>query len=206
MQTNPYNLFVIGVGGQGVIRVIQILSWAAMRQGYKVRTAETHGMAQRGGSVTSYLRFGTQVEGPLISRGYCDTILAFEASEAVRYFNYAGPDTTFLINDLILVPPMINQMELDYPSKEEIHSFLKTVSKKIFFIKADELASNIGNPRVMNVIMLGVLLGSGILPLKREKVEEAVIEFVPEKAFEINKKAFQKGYEYGIKISEGLYE
>jgi indolepyruvate ferredoxin oxidoreductase beta subunit len=177
-----------------------------MREGYKVRTAETHGMAQRGGSVTSYFRFGTDVEGPLIPRGKTDTILAFEASEAVRYFNYAGPETNFLINDLILVPPMINQMEMDYPSKEQIHAFLRTVSKKVFFIKADEIASQIGNPRVTNVIMLGALLGSGNIPLKRGKVEEAVINFVPEKSFEINRKAFQLGYDYGIQIKEEVNE
>ncbi len=177
-----------------------------MRQGYKVRTAETHGMAQRGGSVTSYLRFGVDVEGPLIPRGHTNIVLAFEASEAVRYFNYAGPETTFLINDLIMIPPMINQMEMDYPSKEQIHDFLKKVSDKIYFIKADELASNLGNPRVMNVLMLGFLFGSGNIPLEREKIEETIIDFVPENAYDINRKAFQLGYNNGIKIKEGIYE
>jgi len=178
----------------------------ALRQGYKVRTAETHGMAQRGGSVSSYFRFGTDVEGPLIPRGKANAILAFEASEAVRYFNYAGPETTFLINDLIIVPPMINQMDMDYPSIEHIHTFLKTVSNNVIFIKADEMASQIGNPRVTNVIMLGALLGSGNIPLQRGKIEEAITEFVPEKAFEINRKAFQLGYEHGIKIKEDVHE
>ena len=206
MQTKPYNLFVIGVGGQGVIRAVQILSWAAMRQGFRVRTAETHGMAQRGGSVTSYFRFGTEVEGPLIPRGHTDTILAFEASEAVRYFNFAGPETTFLVNDLILIPPMINQIEMDYPSIEEIHAFLKNVSNEIHFINADKIASECGDPRVVNVIMLGTLLGLGKLPLEREKIEEAIAEFVPKKAYEINKKAFQMGFEYGIKKGEEKFE
>jgi indolepyruvate ferredoxin oxidoreductase beta subunit len=163
-------------------------------------------MAQRGGSVSSYLRFGLDVEGPLIPRGQTNTILAFEASEAVRYFNYAGPKTTFLINDLILIPPMINQMDMDYPSKEQIHTFLKTVSNKVYFIKADELASNIGNPRVMNVLMLGVLLGSGNIALEREEIEKAVSDFVPEKLYEINKKALQLGYDNGIQIKEGYDE
>ena len=124
MEIKSYNLLNVGVGGQGVIRAVQILSWAAMRQGYKVRTAETHGMAQRGGSVSSYLRFGNDVEGPLIPRGKTNTVLAFEASEAVRNFNYAGPDTIFLINDDIIIPPMIHQMGMEYPSRDQIHKFL----------------------------------------------------------------------------------
>jgi indolepyruvate ferredoxin oxidoreductase beta subunit len=206
MQIKTFSLLNIGIGGQGVLKTVQILSWAAMRQGYKVRTAETHGMAQRGGSVTSYLRFGIDVEGPLIPRGQTNTILAFEASEAVRYFNYASSETTFLINDLIIIPPMINQLDMNYPTKEQIYNFLKEVSNKIYFIKADELVSDLGNPRVMNVLMIGVLLGSGNIPLEREIIEGVIADFVPKKAYNINKKAFQIGFDNGIKIKEGTYE
>ncbi|MHA1192814.1 MAG: 2-oxoacid:acceptor oxidoreductase family protein [Promethearchaeota archaeon] len=142
MEIKKYNLLNVGVGGQGVIRAVQILSHAALLDGYKVRTAETHGMAQRGGSVASYFRFGSEVEGPLIPRGLTDVIMAFEASEAVRSFNYAGPSTFFFINEDLIIPPMIHQLGMEYPTIEEIQSFLKNVSLNIHFINAILIMKN----------------------------------------------------------------
>jgi indolepyruvate ferredoxin oxidoreductase beta subunit len=198
MEIKSFNLINVGVGGQGVIRATQILSYTALLDNYKIRTAETHGMAQRGGSVASYLRFGTEVEGPLIPRGNADTILAFEASEAVRIFNYAGPETVFLINETIIVPPMIHQMGMDYPNLTEIRDFLKNVSKNIFFIDGVKIATDLGNPRTMNVVMLGALIGLEVLPLKKETLEKAILSYLPTKLHDINKKAFKFGIENGI--------
>jgi len=197
MEIKNFNLLNVGVGGQGVIRAIQILSHAALLEGYKVRTAETHGMAQRGGSVASYFRFGSEVEGPLIPRGLSDVIMAFEASEAVRNFNYAGPNTFFFINKELIIPPMIHQLGMEYPTIEEIQTFLKTVSLNIFFINANELASQAGNLRTMNVVMLGVLSGSGQIPFNKETLLRAIMKFVPKKAQEVNKVAFNLGIEKG---------
>ncbi|NVM16657.1 MAG: indolepyruvate oxidoreductase subunit beta [Candidatus Lokiarchaeota archaeon] len=200
MEIKTYNLLNVGVGGQGVIRATQILSYAAILEDYKVRTAETHGMAQRGGSVASYLRFGTEVEGPLIPRGKTNTILAFEASEAVRIFNYAGPETVFLINENIIIPPMIHQMGMDYPNIAEIRDFLKSVSPNIFFIDGVKIATDLGNPRTMNVVMLGALIGFKVLPLKKEMLENAILSYLPTKFHDINRKAFNFGIENGLKI------
>ena len=206
MVIKSYNLLNVGVGGQGVIRAAQILSYAALLDDYKVRTAETHGMAQRGGSVASYLRFGTEVEGPLIPRGKTNTILAFEASEAVRMFNYAGPETIFLINETIIVPPMIHQMGMAYPNLTEIRNFLKNVSKNIFFIDGVKIATDLGNPRTMNVVMLGALIGLNVLPLKKETLEKAILSYLPAKLHDINRKAFKFGIENGIKIRRDFNE
>jgi len=206
MEIERYNLLNVGVGGQGVIRAAQILSYAALLEDYKVRTAETHGMAQRGGSVASYLRFGTDVEGPLIPRGKTDTILAFEASEAVRIFNYAGPKTVFLINKNIIIPPMIHQMGMDYPDIKQISEFLKNVSQNIYFVNADEIAMNLGNPRTMNVVMLGVLLGSKAIPLKRESLLQAILSYLPIKVHDVNKKAFEIGIEKGKNLRRDFNE
>ncbi len=197
MEIKKFNLLNVGVGGQGVIRAVQILSYAALLNGYKVRTAETHGMAQRGGSVASYFRFGSEVEGPLIPRGLTDVIMAFEASEAVRNFNYAGPNTFFFINEELIVPPMIHQLGMDYPTIEEIQTFLKTVSQNIYFVNANELANQAGNLRTMNVVMLGVLSGSGQIPLNKNTLLSAMMEFVPKKAQEDNLVAFNLGIEKG---------
>ena len=203
MEVKSYNLLNVGVGGQGVILATQILSYAALLEDYKVRTAETHGMAQRGGSVATYLRFGTEVEGPLIPRGKTNTILAFEASEAVRIFNYAGPETVFLINENIIIPPMIHQMGMDYPKLTEIRDFLKEVSEHIYFIEGVKIATSLGNVRTMNVVMLGALIGLDIIPLKKETLEKAILSYLPSKLHDINKKAFEIGFEKGIELSGG---
>ena len=206
MEIKSYNLLNVGVGGQGVIRAAQILSYAALLEDYKVRTAETHGMAQRGGSVASYLRFGTEVEGPLVPRGKTDTILAFEASEAARIFNYAGPQTVFLINKNIIIPPVIHQMGMDYPDIKQISEFLKSVSQNIYIINANEMAMNAGNPRTMNVVMLGVLSGSQTIPLKRESLVQAILSYLPTKVHDVNKKAFEMGIEKGKNIKREFNE
>lgn len=102
-----FSLLCVGVGGQGVVRASQILAWAALLDGYDVRGAETHGMAQRGGSVASYLRFGTDVHGALIPRGAVDALLALEASEALRFADYAGGSTVALVSTNQQVPPVV---------------------------------------------------------------------------------------------------
>lgn len=206
MEIKSYNLLNVGVGGQGVIRAAQILSYAALLENYKVRTAETHGMAQRGGSVASFLRFGTEVEGPLVPRGKTDVILAFEASEAARIFNYAGPQTVFLINKNIIIPPVIHQMNMNYPDIKQISEFLKSISQNIYFINADEIAMSLGNPRTMNVVMLGILSGSQTIPLKRQSLVQAILSYLPTKVHDVNKKAFEMGIEKGKNIRRDFNE
>jgi indolepyruvate ferredoxin oxidoreductase beta subunit len=206
MKIKSFNLLNVGVGGQGVIRAIQILSHAALLEGHKVRTAETHGMAQRGGSVASYLRFGSSVEGPLIPRGMVDLVMSFEASEAVRNFNYAGPETYFFINNHLIIPPSIQQLGMEYPNIEQIHAFLSDVSPNIFFIDANNIAIEAGNLRTMNVVMLGVISGSGKLPIKVDNLQEAIRLFVPKKAIEVNKVAFKLGLEKGRSLRREIYE
>ena len=197
MELKSFNLLIVGVGGQGVIRAIQILAWAALSDRFRVRTAETHGMAQRGGSVSSFLRFGSDVEGPLIPRGHCQIILALEASEAVRNFNYAGPNTIFIINNRIIVPPSIHLMNMEYPDDTKIHEFLHQITPYVYFINGHEEALKVGDLRTLNVYMLGVLSGSKKLPLKQETLLSSILRFVPKKAQNINKIAFKNGFNKG---------
>jgi indolepyruvate ferredoxin oxidoreductase beta subunit len=195
-----FNLLNIGVGGQGVIRTIEILAWAALLDDYEVRTAETHGMAQRGGSVAAHLRFGKGIMSPLIPRGKVDIILAFEMSEALRICNYAGPNTYFFINDKIEFPPMVHQVNKNYQSKEKIRQFLEERYQNVFFIKAHELALKAGNYRTSNIVMLGVLSGSGTLPISQESLEFSILKFIPINTQEVNNIAFQLGIEKGVSI------
>ena len=102
-----YNLLTVGVGGQGVISASNIIAWAALKDNYKVRTAETNGMAQRGGSVSSYLRFGEKVEGPLIPKGSVSGILSFELIEALRNVSFANPETRFIVSTNKQISPTV---------------------------------------------------------------------------------------------------
>ncbi|MFX1427538.1 MAG: indolepyruvate oxidoreductase subunit beta [Promethearchaeota archaeon] len=204
MEIKSFNLLIVGMGGQGVIRAVQILAWAALLDNYKVRTAETHGMAQRGGSVSSFLRFGTDVEGPLIPSGSSQIIIALEASEAVRNFRYADSNTIFLINDKIIVPPSVQLMNMDYPDLNSIQKFLNQISLNVFVINGHEEALKAGDIRTLNVYMLGVLTGSNKLPIKKETLENSIRRFIPQKAQEFNKIAFKNGIEKGILIKEKI--
>ncbi len=229
-------------------------------------------MAQRGGSVASYLRFGSKVYGPLIPRGNVDVLLAFEASEALRNLDYGGPDTYFFVSDNAQIPPVVltsRTVEVDYdrcvgcgnclafcypyfvskrsdktytyqptgpipiknghrdllavctgcgdcitkhvcpnyalrlkmdyyyPTIKEIERDLKKVTPHVFIINALEMARELGNSRTANVIMLGVLAGTGTLPITRENLEKSILQFVPSKARDVNKQAFQLGIDKG---------
>lgn len=203
MEIRNFNLLIVGVGGQGVISAIQILTKAALLDNYNVRTAETHGMAQRGGSVATFLRFGNKIEGPLIARGNCQVILALEASEAVRYFNYAGSETFFFINNKIIIPPTVHSMDMEYPNIEMIQKFLHQVSTHIFFVNGHEEALKVGNLRTLNILMLGALLGSEKLPITQEAIERSMMLVIPKKYQKINEIALKKGIEKGkLIISE----
>ena len=107
MEKDNYNLLCVGIGGTGVIRASMILGWAALNEGFKVRTAETHGMSQRGGSVSSYLRFGKVLEGPLMIEGDVDVLLAFEISEALRNLAFVNKDTHIIVSNNVVIPPSV---------------------------------------------------------------------------------------------------
>lgn len=207
MRPRNFNLLAVGIGGQGVIRTLQILISAADFDEQIVRTGETHGMAQRGGSVEGYLRFGSDVHNSLIPRGYSHVLIAFEPIEAIRRIEYCGPDTVIIVDERTIPPPSIYQKKMNiYPEMDEIKKNLGIVSKNVFFIKAHEMALNLGNARVVNVIMLGILsgMGSKVLPIKRESLMKAILQHVPLKTYDLNKKAFQIGIEKGISIRGDL--
>ncbi|MEJ2296265.1 MAG: 2-oxoacid:acceptor oxidoreductase family protein, partial [Candidatus Lokiarchaeota archaeon] len=113
---------------------------------------------------------------------------------------YAGPQTNFIINDKLIIPPMIHQQGLEYPSISEIRKFLSDVSKNIYFIPADDLASKAGNQRTMNVVMLGVLVGMHQIPIANDTIFNSIMKFIPKKTIKVNKIAFDLGIERGNEI------
>lgn len=185
------NILIVGVGGQGTLLTSKVLGKYAELTGYDCKLSEVHGMAQRGGSVVTHVRFGNKVFSPIIWEGGADIILAFEKLEAYRYQNYLKSDGILIVNDMEICPmPVICGKEI-YPLY--IKDELENKFCKAFFINALEKAKQSGSVRAVNIVMVGAL--TKLLNFDYNKMERAVGICVPFKSLEINKKAFLLGYE-----------
>jgi len=185
------NILFIGVGGQGTILASKILSEGLLRNGYDVKMSEVHGMAQRGGSVTTQVRFGDKVYSPLTEKGKADAIVAFEKSEALRALPYLKEGGHLIVNDYEIHPvPVLIGLE-KYP--EGVNEALRSTAENTVIIKAAEIAKDLGNMKAQNVVLLGALLKA--LDIKDVNWEEVVASLVPAKAVELNKKALVAGME-----------
>lgn len=185
-----FNVLIVGIGGQGIILASNVLGEACIVEGVPVRCSETHGMAQRGGTVESHVRINS-VYSPLIPPGYADLILAFELLEALRYCHYLKKDGKILVNDHLIVPTSVYVQKLAVPIREEIIERLERVTVRI--IDARKLALEAGSPLTLNMVMVGA--ASPFLPLHRASLEEGVRRWVPPKTIEMNMKAFERGKE-----------
>lgn len=183
------SILFIGVGGQGTILASKILSEGLLRYGYDVKMSEVHGMAQRGGSVTTQVRFGETVHSPLVEIGKADAIVAFEKSEALRALNYLKKDGYLIVNDYEIHPVPVLIGAEKYP--EGVEEALKAQVENTVMVKAAEIAQNIGNIKAQNVVLLGALIKA----LNIEDVEwnEVMKTLVPPKAIELNEKALEAG-------------
>ena len=183
------NILVVGVGGQGTLLTSRIFGNLTMNNGLDVKLSEVHGMAQRGGSVVTHIRYGDKVNAPIVEVGKADVILAFEKLEALRYVHYLKEDGVIISNNQEIEPmPVIIGMA-DYP--EDIVETLES-NNKFQLIDALDMAREIGNIRVVNTILLGVLAKQ--LDFTKEQWEEAIKNTVPQKTIDINVKAFNVGY------------
>jgi indolepyruvate ferredoxin oxidoreductase beta subunit len=182
-----YNVLIVGIGGQGVILASNVLGEACIAEGVTVRCSETHGMAQRGGSVESHVRIRGRFS-PLIPPGTADLILAFELLEALRYRHYLKEGGTILANDHLIVPTSVYVQKLTPPTREEVIERLKGSS---FIIDARKLALEAGSPLTLNIVMVGA--ASPFLPLHTASLEAGVRTWVPPKTVEMNLKAFERG-------------
>ena len=187
------NIIIAGVGGQGVVLMSEILGNAAVRNGLRVRGSEVLGMAQRGGSVFSNIRFGEEVYAPLTTDGRCDILVALEPSEALRNIGYLNNHSVVIMNIRKVVPATVNMGKSTYPEIEQIRTQLESVAKKVISLDAVELAEKAGNRQATNVVMLGAVFGCGSLPIDFEIIKEAILERVPAKAAEANMRAFDLG-------------
>ena len=178
-----------GVGGQGIILASSILAKCAFNKGLMVKQSELHGMAQRGGSVISHVRFGKEVHSPLIPRGKADFIVALEELEGLRYNFYLKPGGVMILNKRKVVPPTADPLKSPYP--EDVLKRLEDAGFRVMEIDAIEIANGLGNPKVENVIIVGAL--SSYLEFPLDTWESAVRDAVPRKTVELNMEAFRKG-------------
>lgn len=185
------NIVLVGVGGQGSVLAGQIIARVAMLAGLSVATSEVHGMAQRGGSVLSTVRYGKEVLSPAVSEGAADVLLAFEKLEALRYLNYLKADGLVLVNDQRIVPSVESLKLAPYPNDRTIEETLRRRARDVLIVPALEIAQKLGNPALTNTVMLGAL--SQVLDLSQDAWRRAVTELVPPKTVELNLLAFDEG-------------
>ncbi len=183
------SVLMAGVGGQGILRASDILCLVMMESGMDVKKSEVHGMAQRGGCVTSHVRYGRKVYSPIERKGNVDILLAFEKLESLRYLDYLKPDSSIIINELELYPPAVNLGDMTYP--EEAIDLVQETFKNIKVVKAHEIARKAGNLRTENTALLGVL--SNWLDLEVAMWEKILWEVFPKKVVDANMKAFHLG-------------
>lgn len=182
------NILLVGVGGQGTILASKILSEGLIQAGYDVKMSEIHGMSQRGGNVSTQIRFGDKVYSPIVGKGEANIIVAFEKMEALRWFEYLKEDGIMVINDFEIPSVPIQQGTAKYP--EGILEDLAAKAKVLVF-KAGEIAEKVGNARTMNIVLLGALTKA--LDLQGIDWESVIRENVKKGLEDINIKAFRAG-------------
>ena len=186
------NIMIVGVGGQGTLLTSRILGGLAITAGYDVKLSEVHGMAQRGGSVVTFVRYGEFVAEPIVEAGQADVIIAFERLEALRYAHFLKKDGALIVNDWRIDPMPVVIGAAQYP-QDIIENLQKDY--QVYSVNATEESKNLGNPRVFNLIVLGV--AAQHMDFSKEQWYEVIERTVPPKTVQINKQAFDVGYQLG---------
>lgn len=189
MKQKICNVVIVGVGGQGILLISDILAKVALKEGYDVKKSEVHGMAQRGGSVISEVRFGEKIYSPLVKRGEADFLLALEKLEALRFLNYLKKGKVLIVNNLKIAPLGVNIGKEKYPSG--IFSNLRKRTSQVIKVDGLKIAKDAGNSKTMNIAVLGSL--SFFLPFVISSWEKVIRKRVPSHTASSNLKAFELG-------------
>lgn len=184
------NIMIVGVGGQGTLLTSRIIGKTALSAGYDVKISEVHGMAQRGGSVVTYVRYGEKVNVPTVEEGCVDVLLAFEKLEALRYAHYLKKDGILIVNNREIEPMTVVIGAAEYPE-----NILEKLQKDhtIYAINGEKIALGLGNAKVLNSVVLG--LAAKYMEFSKEAWLNELQKTVPQKTVELNTKAFLLGYE-----------
>ncbi len=186
------NIVLCGVGGQGTVLASKLIAAAAMKKELPVMSAETIGMAQRGGSVFSHLRMGESLYSPMIAKGTADMILGFEPAETVRMLPYLKKDGQVVVSSRAVKPVTATLSGSSYNGTEMLE-YLKKHVKNLLIIDTEKACREIGSSRVLNIILLGAAIRSGALGLSEEDIKNAIKERLPEKFHELNFRALNYG-------------
>jgi len=199
MKTNlykdPTNIIITGVGGQGNVMASRVLAGMLVNAGFIVTIGETFGMSQRGGSVMSHLRVSsTSVLSPQIPQGRADIIIALEPVEALRVLvKYGNPDVAVLANSRMVYPMGVITGEFTYPSLDEVKAMFEKLSAKSWILDATSVAVDLGNSVLSNIVMIGALAGTSLLPIDRCAFEKEITKSMSADKCKINLKAFDAG-------------
>ena len=183
------NIMIVGVGGQGTLLTSRILGNLAIGAGFDVKLSEVHGMAQRGGSVVTFVRYGEKVAEPIVEEGCADVLIAFERLEALRYLHFLKEDGVVIVNDWRIDPITVVTGAAQYP--ENIVETLQTVRKTIA-VEATKTAIDMGAPKAFNVVVLGA--AARYMGFSKEDWLSVIEKTVPQKTVEVNRKAFEAGF------------
>jgi indolepyruvate ferredoxin oxidoreductase beta subunit len=200
LRKDPFNLIIAGVGGQGNILASQVVAQAALMEDLNATIGETYGVSQRGGSVMSHVRMtaGTPV-GPLIPQGAGDLLVGFEPIETFQVaMDFGNAKIRVILNPRPVYPIGVLSGDLTYPSIDQILDLLKQHVADLKTLPATEIAKEAGEIRAMNVVMVGALAATGLLPMKKESYLKALRDQFRGPALEINQRAFEKGYEASL--------
>ena len=189
MENSVTNILLVGVGGQGILLASEILAEAFMIAGFDVKKSEIHGMSQRGGSVVSHVRFGKEVFSPVVPEGEGDILFGFELLETRRYLNLLRKGAKIVANDLRIQPPAVLLGQQVYP--ENLQTEISDKFPDFMLVDGLKIASEIGNPRVANTVLLGAVAKH--LQLQDQIWQQALQKMVPAKALDLNIKAFEAG-------------
>lgn len=190
-KNDTKSILLVGVGGQGTILASKILSEGLVRKGYDVKMSEIHGMSQRGGSVTTHVRFGTKVASPVVPEGEADVLVAFEKVEAVRWLKYLKKGGRLVVNNFEIYSLPVLTGAAKYP--DEVVEKLEKEVPDLKIFNAGEIAEGLGNIKAQNVVLLGALVKA--MGLEDIDWESVLNELVPAKLLELNIKAFRAGLE-----------
>jgi indolepyruvate ferredoxin oxidoreductase beta subunit len=187
-----YNFVLVGVGGQGTLLASNILAEVGLAAGFDVKKSEVHGMAQRGGSVASHVRWHPeQVFSPLVGLGEADILLSFEKVEALRFAEFLRRGGTAVVNDMAIVPVTVSSGTAVYPGDEHLQKVFASLDAELVMVPGERLAQEAGNVKAANVVLLGAI--SKLLPLPEETWWECLAQRVPKKFLELNRVAFASG-------------
>jgi len=190
-----FNILLAGVGGQGVILMSELLGRAAIADGLRVRGSEILGMAVRGGSVTSIIRIGDGVHGPLVPQGKCHILMGLEPSEALRHASYLAESGLVILNTTPVIPFTVSLGQSDYPALSRVLEKLSEIAGRVIKLDASKAAVEAGSPLTTNIVMLGALFGVELLPIKTSTIKETIQARFSPRLAPINIRAFDLGYE-----------